>query len=108
MGEVSAQAAQRAAAATAPPARFKPPRTEGPDPDRSPRAGFDGVITAGEFAAGSGSFVRYANSVGIETKWVAEKVPALEAQAAAEAKDAKLAAEAAHGDNDGNEHRQWK
>jgi site-specific DNA-cytosine methylase len=43
------------------------------------------VITAGEFAAGSGSFVRYANSVGIETKWVAEKVPALEAQAAAEA-----------------------
>jgi site-specific DNA-cytosine methylase len=81
----SAEATQQAASFRPPPPGFKPPTTEGHNIDRNPRHGFDGVITAGEFAAGSGSFVRYAKSIGIEVKWVAEKVPELEAAAAAEA-----------------------
>ena len=83
--QASEGAKQKAATFRPPPPRFKPPSTSGGTPDMNPRHGFDGVITAGEFAAGSGSFVRYAKSIGIEVKWVAEKVPELEAAAAAEA-----------------------
>ena len=68
-----------------PPKRLVLPSTEGADPDRNPRHGFAGVITIGEFAAGSGSFVRYAQHLGAVCKWVAEKVPELEVQAAKEA-----------------------
>jgi site-specific DNA-cytosine methylase len=39
----------------------------------------------GEFAAGSGSFVRYAKALGTHFKWVAEAVPELEEMAAVEA-----------------------
>ena len=39
----------------------------------------------GEFAAGSGSFVRYAQALGATFEWVAAAVPELEAMAAAEA-----------------------
>jgi len=60
-----------------------------PAPDRSPREGYEGVFTMGEFAAGSGSFVRYAKALGEDFechfKWVAEAVPELEEMAAAEA-----------------------
>lgn len=35
-----------------PPKRFKPPRTAALAPDRSPREGYRGVFTMGEFAAG--------------------------------------------------------
>ena len=62
-----------------PPKRFRPPRTAVPAPDRSPREGYRGVFTMGEFAAGSGSFVRYAKALGATFEWVAEAVPELEA-----------------------------
>ena len=68
-----------------PPKRFKPPRTAALAPDRSPREGYRGVFTMGEFAAGSGSFVRYAKALGAVFQWVAEAVPELEDMAVAEA-----------------------
>ena len=68
-----------------PPKRFQPPKTATPAPDRSPREGYRGVFTMGEFAAGSGSFMRYAKALGATFEWVAEAVPELEIMAAAEA-----------------------
>ena len=87
--EAQGQARADIAAVRKPPGRFKPPASSMPAPDRSPREGYEGVFTMGEFAAGSGSFVRYAKALGegfeCHFKWVAEAVPELEEMAAAEA-----------------------
>ena len=71
----------------APPPRFKPPSTSTSDRslDRSPRDGYAGVISFGEIAAGTGSFIRYAKALGMKCRWFSEVDTDLHAAASNEA-----------------------
>ena len=82
---VSQAEVEEAAALQAPPKGYIPPPTSFPLPDRSPRAGYTGDLAFGEFAAGSGSFIRYAKHLGGKCAFFAEKEDGVAQQAQAEA-----------------------
>ena len=82
---VSQVEVEEAAALQLPPKGYIPPPTSFPLPDRSPRAGYTGDLAFGEFAAGSGSFIRYAKHLGGKCAFFAEKEDGVAQQAQTEA-----------------------